>query len=83
MTLATLVRGCGTGHAVCLSHSQRTGHARAYITYDVLLRVLRHAGYEVTYVRNFTDIDDKIIARCVCQVSGSLHCCVCSHTGVS
>ncbi|XP_073005827.1 cysteine--tRNA ligase, chloroplastic/mitochondrial-like [Typha latifolia] len=43
-----------------LSH---IGHARAYIVYDILLRYLRHVGYEVRYVRNFTDIDDKIILR--------------------
>ena len=39
------------------------GHARVYCCVDVLLRVLQSAGYEVTYVRNFTDVDDKIIAR--------------------
>ena len=39
------------------------GHARVYCCFDVLVRVLRHLGYSVTYVRNFTDVDDKIIAR--------------------
>ena len=39
------------------------GHARVYCCFDVLYRLLRHLGYEVQYVRNFTDIDDKIIAR--------------------
>jgi cysteinyl-tRNA synthetase len=39
------------------------GHARCYITWDVLVRVLRFAGYKVTYVRNVTDVDDKILAR--------------------
>lgn len=39
------------------------GHARVYVAFDVLYRVLRSLGYEVKYVRNFTDIDDKIIAR--------------------
>ncbi|RAL52975.1 hypothetical protein DM860_007743 [Cuscuta australis] len=43
-----------------LSH---IGHARAYVAFDVLFRYLEHLGYEVTYVRNFTDIDDKIINR--------------------
>lgn len=43
-----------------LSH---IGHARVYVTFDVLRRVLQRAGYDVTYVRNYTDIDDKIIAR--------------------
>ena len=41
----------------------RAGHARVYCCFDVLYRLLRHLGYEVQYVRNFTDIDDKIIAR--------------------
>jgi cysteinyl-tRNA synthetase len=39
------------------------GHARAYVAFDVLYRVLQHLGYDVDYVRNFTDIDDKIINR--------------------
>ena len=34
-----------------------------YCAFDVLFRLLQHLGYEVTYVRNFTDIDDKIIRR--------------------
>ncbi len=37
------------------------GHARAYVAFDVLLRALRGLGYQVNYVRNFTDVDDKII----------------------
>jgi len=39
------------------------GHARCYIVFDVIRRWLRHRGYDVTYVRNITDIDDKIIRR--------------------
>jgi cysteinyl-tRNA synthetase len=39
------------------------GHARTYIAFDVIYRHLRSHGYEVTYVRNITDIDDKIINR--------------------
>lgn len=39
------------------------GHARAAVNFDVLYRYLMHLGYEVTYVRNFTDVDDKIIRR--------------------
>lgn len=39
------------------------GHARSAIVFDVIYRYLRYRGYEVTYVRNFTDIDDKIIRR--------------------
>uniref|UniRef100_A0A452YCC9 tRNA synthetases class I catalytic domain-containing protein n=3 Tax=Aegilops tauschii TaxID=37682 RepID=A0A452YCC9_AEGTS len=38
-------------------------HARAYVAFDVLYRYLKYLGYEVEYVRNFTDIDDKIIRR--------------------
>ena len=39
------------------------GHARANVAFDIIVRYLRHAGYDVTYVRNFTDIDDKILRR--------------------
>ncbi|XP_014514261.1 cysteine--tRNA ligase 2, cytoplasmic [Vigna radiata var. radiata] len=39
------------------------GHARAAVSFDILYRYLKHLGYEVTYVRNFTDVDDKIIKR--------------------
>src|SRR5512139_2630123 len=39
------------------------GHARANVAFDIIVRYLRHAGYEVRYIRNFTDIDDKIIRR--------------------
>lgn len=39
------------------------GHARVMVAFDVVTRWLRHSGYDVTYVRNITDIDDKIINR--------------------
>lgn len=39
------------------------GHARTYVSFDVMNRFLRHAGFDVTYVRNITDVDDKIIKR--------------------
>lgn len=39
------------------------GHARAYVAFDVIYRFLMALGYQVTYVRNITDIDDKIIKR--------------------
>jgi cysteinyl-tRNA synthetase len=39
------------------------GHARVMVVFDVVYRYLRASGYEVNYVRNITDIDDKIINR--------------------
>src|SRR5690242_4183346 len=39
------------------------GHARVLVVFDVVRRWLRTSGYRVTYVRNITDIDDKIIRR--------------------
>jgi cysteinyl-tRNA synthetase len=39
------------------------GHARSAVVFDVIYRYLQYKGYEVTYVRNFTDVDDKIIKR--------------------
>ncbi len=39
------------------------GHARKEVAIDMIVRYLRYCGYTVTYVRNFTDIDDKIIQR--------------------
>ncbi|MEK7322994.1 MAG: cysteine--tRNA ligase [Pseudomonadota bacterium] len=39
------------------------GHARVMVVFDVVARYLRASGYDVTYVRNITDIDDKIIKR--------------------
>jgi cysteinyl-tRNA synthetase len=39
------------------------GHARSMVVFDVIFRYLKAVGYDVTYVRNFTDVDDKIINR--------------------
>ncbi|WP_447970272.1 cysteine--tRNA ligase [Nitrospira sp. M1] len=39
------------------------GHARSAVAFDLLYRYLQHKGYSVTYVRNFTDVDDKILKR--------------------
>lgn len=39
------------------------GHARCYITWDVLYRYLKFKGYDVTYCRNVTDVDDKILNK--------------------
>lgn len=50
---------CGvTAYAEC-----HVGHARSAIVFDVLRRYFLYRGYEVTYVKNFTDVDDKIINR--------------------
>jgi cysteinyl-tRNA synthetase len=50
---------CGiTAYDLC-----HIGHARSSVVFDVLVRYLRHKGYDVTFIRNFTDIDDKIIKR--------------------
>ncbi|MFT4623703.1 MAG: cysteinyl-tRNA synthetase [Myxococcota bacterium] len=39
------------------------GHSRAMVVFDTFVRYLRHRGWQVTFVRNFTDVDDKIITR--------------------
>jgi len=46
------------------------GHARVLVVFDVVYRYLRELGYDVTYVRNVTDVDDKIIARAAEQGVG-------------
>lgn len=50
---------CGiTVYDVC-----HMGHARTYLSFDLMVRYLRHKGLDVNYVRNITDVDDKIIQR--------------------
>jgi len=50
---------CGiTAYDLC-----HIGHARSAVVFDVLVRYLRHTGLDVTFARNFTDVDDKIITR--------------------
>ena len=39
------------------------GHARTFISFDLIVRYLRSINYEVHYIRNITDVDDKIIAK--------------------
>ena len=39
------------------------GHGRCYVNFDVLVRLFKFLGYKVDYVRNFTDIDDKILKK--------------------
>jgi cysteinyl-tRNA synthetase len=45
------------------------GHARSYIAWDVLRRYLLWSGYRVTFVQNYTDIDDKILGRAAAEGS--------------
>src|SRR5450756_1018761 len=50
---------CGiTAYDVC-----HVGHARSAVVFDVITRYLRYRGCDVTYVKNFTDVDDKIIDK--------------------
>ena len=50
---------CGiTAYDTC-----HVGHARSAVVFDVIARYLRYRGYQVTYVKNFTDVDDKIIDK--------------------
>ena len=39
------------------------GHARTFVSFDVIVRYLRSIDYEVQYIRNITDVDDKILDR--------------------
>ena len=39
------------------------GHGRTFVAFDVVARYLRYLGYDLTFVRNITDVDDKIIKR--------------------
>ncbi len=39
------------------------GHARAYVSFDIIRRYLEYKGYRIQYIQNFTDVDDKVIAK--------------------
>jgi cysteinyl-tRNA synthetase len=57
---------CGiTAYDVC-----HVGHARSAVVFDVITRYLGYRGYDVTYVKNFTDVDDKIIEKANRQHEG-------------
>ncbi|MDJ0766550.1 MAG: cysteine--tRNA ligase [Myxococcota bacterium] len=43
--------------------TSHVGHLRCYLSFDAIIRYLEYRGYAVRYIRNFTDIDDKIIKR--------------------
>lgn len=53
------VYGCG----VTPYDYSHIGHGRTYVSIDLLVRFLRYCGYDVTYVRNITDIDDKLLKK--------------------
>src|SRR6266508_6741156 len=48
---------------VTVYDSAHVGHARSLTTFDVVYRYLKFSGYDVKFVRNFTDVDDKIIKK--------------------
>ena len=52
------------------------GNARPFVTFDTLARYLEYRGYDVTFVQNFTDIDDKMINRAFDHICVALlfHC---------
>ncbi len=65
-TLFQPIRAAQVGLYVCgntVYDDCHIGHARVFVSFDVLVRFLKALGYQVHYVRNLTDIDDKIIAR--------------------
>jgi cysteinyl-tRNA synthetase len=51
--------------------SAHIGHGRVAVTFDLLFRLLKVLAYEVSYCRNFTDIDDKIIKKAVAEFNNS------------
>ena len=54
---------CGiTAYDMC-----HIGHARSAVVFDVIFKYLKYRGYDVTYVKNFTDVDDKIIGKAITE----------------
>lgn len=64
-TLEPLKPGCLSMYVcgVTVYDLTHIGHARTFIVFDVVQRYMRYLGYDVTFVRNHTDVDDKIIKR--------------------
>lgn len=48
------------------------GHGRVYVTFDILYRLLKFLGYKVTYCRNFTDIDDKLLNKAAKELGDAM-----------
>lgn len=48
------------------------GHGRCYVTFDLFYRLLKHLGYKVTYCRNFTDVDDKLLNKAAKELGNEL-----------
>lgn len=48
------------------------GHGRCYVTFDILFRLLKLLNYQVTYCRNFTDIDDKLLNRAIKEFNNQM-----------
>jgi cysteinyl-tRNA synthetase len=57
----TTLYGCG----ITPYDYAHMGHARCYVLYDLLYRILKQGGYNPLYVRNITDVDDKLINRAI------------------
>jgi len=54
---------CGiTAYDMC-----HIGHARSAVVFDIIFKYLKYRGYNVTYVKNFTDVDDKIIGKAIAE----------------
>ena len=60
-----LMYACG----ITASGDAHIGHAYQAVIFDVIRSYLEYSGYQVTYVRNYTDVDDKIIIRLVNSAS--------------
>ncbi len=55
------------------------GNARPMIVFDTVRRYMEYRGYEVNFVSNFTDVDDKIIKKAMEERHGRIECEACHH----